>query len=108
MMVTIIKFVLYHLKNLRTNHKPHAMKFYSNKLYLNNNTSYRMKYLNPIIAITLLLFAALPTKAQLDSCNIFLKGNYIEVGQCQNGGYGSTINAPISYVARPTNPAGGQ
>ncbi|MBA3828110.1 MAG: T9SS type A sorting domain-containing protein [Taibaiella sp.] len=35
--------------------------------------------------------------AQLDSCNVFLKGNYVEVGINANGAYGSSVGAPTGY-----------
>jgi len=69
-----------------------------------------MKNLNPIrlLFFTVLVLAAIPSFAQLDTCNAFIKGNYIEVGIAPNGGYGSTIDAPLSYVARPVVGSGGQ
>ncbi|MBA3827606.1 MAG: gliding motility-associated C-terminal domain-containing protein [Taibaiella sp.] len=62
-----------------------------------------MKHLNPFKLFLALAFilGGQSAIAQLDSANVFLLGNYLEVGICQNGGYGSTINAPITYVAQP-------
>ncbi|MGN6567100.1 MAG: hypothetical protein ACTHJ0_04060, partial [Flavipsychrobacter sp.] len=42
-------------------------------------------------------FLALSTKAQMDSCNVFLQGYHIEVGINSNGAYGSSIMAPAGY-----------
>jgi hypothetical protein len=50
----------------------------------------------PFILISL-VFCAFPSHAQLDSCNVFLKGNYIEVGINWTGAYGSSIPAPSGY-----------
>jgi len=69
-----------------------------------------MKYLNPIKAfatVSFLSLAAFSAKAQLDTCNVFLKGHYVEVGIAQNGGYGSTIDAYPAYVAKPVDGTGG-
>ena len=35
--------------------------------------------------------------AQMVGDNIFLKGKYIEIGVAPNGGYGSTLSAPVGY-----------
>lgn len=81
------------------------------KLYHNNNKVNRMKNLNPIRSLVVLLLSILissSASAQLDTCNVFLKGNYIEVGIAPNGGFGSTKDAPLSYVARPVTGTGGQ
>ena len=43
------------------------------------------------------LFFAQNASAQLDSCNIFLQGRYIEVGINTNGAYGSSAGAPAGY-----------
>jgi gliding motility-associated-like protein len=52
----------------------------------------------------LVLLAAQKADAQLDSCNVFLQGNYIEVGINWNGAYGSSAMAPTGY--HPKGPAG--
>jgi len=53
--------------------------------------------------ITAFLLFSLQASAQLDSCNVFLQGNYIEVGINSNGAYGSSIAAPPGY--HPKGPA---
>src|SRR6185437_11553504 len=68
------------------------------------------KYLGPlkalvspvkaIIVLVLTLFTQ-QAIAQLDTCNGFLAGNYIEVGVAPNFGFGSTINTPPGYYPRP-------
>jgi len=78
-------------------------------IILNNKTNF-MKYLNPIkifSAVSVLSISAFSASAQLDTCNVFLKGNYLEVGVAQNGGYGTTIDAYPSYVAKPVDGTGG-
>jgi gliding motility-associated-like protein len=62
------------------------------------------------ISRVLLVFAVItlsqyPTGlfAQMDSCNVFLQGKYIEVGINVNGAYGSSIDAPTGY--HPKGPA---
>jgi len=63
-----------------------------------------MKYLKVFSSFTaLLILLAAQANAQLDSCNVFLQGNYIEVGINSNGAYGSSIMAPPGY-----HPLGGQ
>ncbi len=59
----------------------------------------KLRYpLNYIVILLLLqLLVALPSSAQLDSCNAFLKGAYIEVGVNTNGAYGSSIDAPAGF-----------
>jgi len=53
-----------------------------------------------IATIILLCLITFTANAQLDSCNIFLRGNYVEVGSNQTGAYGSSISAPVTYVSR--------
>jgi len=80
------------------------------KKNIHNNKLNFMKYLNPIKAfatVSFLSLAAFSAKAQLDTCNVFLKGHYVEVGIAQNGGYGSTIDAYPAYVAKPVDGTGG-
>ena len=38
--------------------------------------------------------------AQMVGDNVFLKGNYVEVGVAPNGGFGTTANAPAGYHPR--------
>ncbi len=40
---------------------------------------------------------ALQASAQMDSCNVFLQGNYVEVGISPTGSFGTSIAAPTSY-----------
>src|SRR6185437_7233468 len=56
---------------------------------------YPLNYI--VILLSLQLLVALPSFAQLDSCNAFLKGAYIEVGVNTNGAYGSSIAAPPGF-----------
>jgi hypothetical protein len=45
-----------------------------------------------------LFLACIPAaKAQLVSGNLFLKGNYVEVGVQPNGSFGSNVGAPAGY-----------
>ena len=62
-----------------------------------------MKHLNLIKFLTgsLLLLVANYSQAQLDSCNVFLKGSHIEVGINTNGAYGSSTAAPPGYITAP-------
>ena len=52
----------------------------------------------------LLLIGSLQVHAQLDSCSIFLKGNYLEVGINDNGAYGSGAPAPTGYHPKGSTP----
>ncbi|MGN6569568.1 MAG: gliding motility-associated C-terminal domain-containing protein [Flavipsychrobacter sp.] len=63
-----------------------------------------MKHLNLIKFFigSLLLLLANTVQAQLDSCNIFLKGPYIEVGINTNGAYGSSVAAPLGFHPTPS------
>lgn len=56
------------------------------------------------IAFILAVFFSLSARAQLSSCNVFLKGNYIEVGINWTGAYGSSIAAPGGF--HPKGPSG--
>ena len=40
---------------------------------------------------------ALQASAQMDSCNVFLQGNYVEVGISPTGSYGTSVQAPSGY-----------
>ncbi|MBA3827984.1 MAG: gliding motility-associated C-terminal domain-containing protein [Taibaiella sp.] len=42
--------------------------------------------------------------AQLDSCNAFLQGSYIEVGINTNGAFGSSVSAPPGYHPKGGSP----
>ncbi|MBA3829470.1 MAG: gliding motility-associated C-terminal domain-containing protein [Taibaiella sp.] len=53
-------------------------------------------------AVLSCMFFIPSTYAQLDSCNVFLKGHSIEVGINTNGAYGSSIAPPRGY-----HPSGG-
>jgi len=57
-----------------------------------------MKLFNLMAIATLF---ALQAHAQLDSCNVFLQGNYVEAAINWNGAFGSGTDAPISYISRP-------
>ncbi len=49
----------------------------------------------------LILLSAGQTFAQLDSCNVFLQGYYVEVGINWNGAYGSSVPTPTTgYCGR--------
>ena len=59
------------------------------------------------IAAAILLFCSLQTQAQLDSCNVFLQGFYVEVGINFNGAYGSSVPPPVTgYCGTPYHPKG--
>lgn len=63
-----------------------------------------MKSLVPITMSFLLLSCAWQSHAQLDSCNAFIQGNYVEIGVNWNGAYGSSSNAPAGYHPRGASP----
>ena len=56
---------------------------------------------------------ALHASAQMDSCNVFLQGNYVEVGISPSGSYGTSVAAPSGYhvhgpvTSSSYNPCGG-
>src|SRR6056300_280794 len=50
-----------------------------------------------------LLFALLLTVGSAESQNVFLKGEYVEVGVHPSGSFGSSSKAPTSYHARGAN-----
>ena len=63
--------------------------------------------MKPIFLI-ILLFAGIQANAQLDSCNVFLQGNYVEVGINFNGAYGSSVFPPaVGYCGVSYHPKGG-
>ncbi len=41
--------------------------------------------------------SALQASAQMDSCNVFIQGNYVEVGISPTGSYGTSVQAPGTY-----------
>lgn len=57
-----------------------------------------------IFITALLTLTVAQAQAQLDSCNAFLQGNYVEVGINWNGAYGSSSNAPAGYHPRGAAP----
>ena len=61
---------------------------------------YPIKLFLTLAALLIMQYA----KAQLDSCNVFLQGNHIEVGINWNGAYGSSVNTPTGF--HPKGPAG--
>lgn len=63
-----------------------------------------MKVLNILAAGMVATFLSANAHAQMDSCNVFLKGNYVEVGINPLGAFGSSTNAPAGYHSN----AGGQ
>lgn len=63
-----------------------------------------MKLLNVLTTGFAVAFLSTGTYAQIDSCNVFLKGNYVEVGINPLGAFGSSTNAPAGYHSN----AGGQ
>lgn len=50
-----------------------------------------------------LLLPAAHTQAQLVDCNVFLQGNFMEIGINNNGAFGSTIAAPSGYHPTTTD-----
>src|ERR1700761_5952225 len=58
-----------------------------------------------VFLLLFIFFTVLPrlSFSQLSNCNVFLKGNYVEVGINVNGAYGSSTNAPAGY--HPAGPA---
>lgn len=56
-----------------------------------------MKQINKFSLLAAILFSSVAARAQLDSCNVFLKGNYVEIGINPIGAYGSTSGAPAGY-----------
>lgn len=63
-----------------------------------------MKVLNILATGMVATFLSANAYAQMDSCNVFLKGNYVEVGVNPLGAFGSSTNAPAGYHSN----AGGQ
>jgi len=67
-----------------------------------------MRNLNPvkifITIITCSLFYGIDGYAQIDSCNAFLKGNYLEVGVNTTGAFGSSVAAPAGYHPKGGSP----
>ena len=55
-----------------------------------------MNLFRPIVILCFVL-VAFQAQAQLDSCNAFIKGNYVEVGVNWNGAYGSSVYPPAGY-----------
>jgi trimeric autotransporter adhesin len=53
-----------------------------------------------IWALGIAVLITATSKAQLTNCNVFLKGNYVEVGININGAFGSSEPAPAGYHAR--------
>src|SRR5688500_9331719 len=53
-------------------------------------------------ALVLALLAALATSGWADTVggNVFLQGNYVEVGIHPSGSFGSSVNAPAGFHAR--------
>ncbi len=54
------------------------------------------------LIFTLFLLCSLQAIAQFDTCNVFLKGNYVQVGIAPNGCFGSTCDAPTGYYPNVT------
>ena len=46
---------------------------------------------------------ALQASAQMDSCNVFLQGNHVEIGISPVGSYGSSVGAPAGYHGNVTD-----
>ncbi len=59
-----------------------------------------MRLLNILTAGVAVTFFSASAYAQMDSCNVFLKGNYVEVGINPLGAFGSSTNAPAGYHSR--------
>lgn len=51
------------------------------------------KFILPLMALA----CSLQVKAQLVTGNVFLKGNYVEVGTFNNGAFGTSVAAPAGY-----------
>jgi len=47
--------------------------------------------------ILLVIVLPIVARAQMDSCNVFLQGNYLEVGINWNGAFGTSSSAPTGY-----------
>jgi|GEM_PF-2473585 len=47
--------------------------------------------------ILLVILLPIIASAQMDSCNVFLQGNYLEVGINWNGAFGTSSSAPTGY-----------
>jgi len=62
----------------------------------------RMKKTFILIAAVLAGLATTAT-AQLVDCDIFLKGNHMEIGIASNGAFGASIEAPVGYHANVTD-----
>jgi uncharacterized protein YjdB len=62
-----------------------------------------MKFKNTNRLVLTLFFScfALWANAQLVNCNVFLQGNYIEVGINLTGAFGTSEPAPVGYHPRP-------
>jgi hypothetical protein len=61
----------------------------------------------PKILTFVLLSFSLATHAQMDSCNVFLQGNYVEVGINFNGVFGSSVAVPsVGYCGHSYHPKG--
>ncbi len=58
------------------------------------------KYILSLSFIIAILFLSGSVSAQLNNCNAFLKGNYVEVGVNINGAFGSSEPAPAGYHPR--------
>lgn len=54
-----------------------------------------------LYSLITLSFFTQAAKAQFVGADIFLKGDYVEVGIATNGSYGSAGNAPVGYHSRP-------
>jgi hypothetical protein len=54
-----------------------------------------------LLATLLILANGNSAFAQLTGGNVFIKGSYVQLGIAPNGAFGSTINAPAGYNARP-------
>jgi hypothetical protein len=54
-------------------------------------------------SLALLAFCSTQVQAQLVNCNIFLQGNYLEIGIGPNGAFGSSEQAPAGYHPNVTD-----
>ncbi len=50
--------------------------------------------------------SAIKASAQMDSCNVFLQGNHVEIGISPVGSYGSSVGTPAGYHGNITNGCG--
>jgi len=55
------------------------------------------------LLVIMMALAAFKGNAQMVSCNVFLQGNYVELGINGNGAFGSSMPVPTGYYANSGN-----